>query len=226
MDPYWIQALRVVHIVAGFGAFFIAPVPLATAKGGAVHRRWGKRYFWLMAIVTVTALILAFYRPVAFLAMIAVFSFYFAFRGYRVLDRKHPDRGDQPAWIDWVGAVVALVASIGLVWLGLTKPSPLWVRLSTVALAFGTGGAVVAITDLVAFVRPPRNRQFWWFTHMGGMVGSYIAAVSAFSVVNFGFLPPVVRWLWPSVIGIPLLSVWIAYYRRKFSGHPGAAMAT
>ncbi len=52
---------------------------------------------------------------------------------------------------------------------------------------------------------------------MGGMIGSYIAAVSAFSVVNFDFLPTAVRWLWPSAIGLPLLAMWIRSYQRKFN---------
>ena len=52
---------------------------------------------------------------------------------------------------------------------------------------------------------------------MGGMIGSYIAAVSAFSVVNFHFLPPAVRWLWPSAIGVPAILLWIRYYRQKFN---------
>ena len=42
--PVVIQVLRWTHILAGFMAFFIAPVPLLTAKGGKTHRRWGKIY--------------------------------------------------------------------------------------------------------------------------------------------------------------------------------------
>jgi hypothetical protein len=56
----------------------------------------------------------------------------------------------------------------------------------------------------------------WWYQHMQGMVGAYIAAVSAFSAVNLYFLPPIIRWLWPTVVGSIGLSVWIRYYRKKF----------
>ena len=59
---------------------------------------------------------------------------------------------------------------------------------------------------------------------MGGMLGSYIAAVSAFSAVNFHFLPPAIRWLWPSVIGVPAIFIWIGYYRRKFDRRRTAAV--
>ena len=53
-----IQAIRRTHTLAGFTAFFVAPVPLLTAKGGATHRCWGKIYFWAMAVVAITAVVL------------------------------------------------------------------------------------------------------------------------------------------------------------------------
>ena len=37
-----IQSLRWTHILAGFIAFFVAPIALITQKGGPAHRRWGK----------------------------------------------------------------------------------------------------------------------------------------------------------------------------------------
>src|SRR5580698_6431050 len=69
MHPEWAAYLRVLltlHISCGVVAFVCAPVALATAKGGKVHRRFGKIYFWAMATVAVTALILSFALPVYF----------------------------------------------------------------------------------------------------------------------------------------------------------------
>jgi hypothetical protein len=51
---------------------------------------------------------------------------------------------------------------------------------------------------------------------MSGMLGSYVAAVTAFSVVNFTFLPTTLRWLWPTALGTPLIALWITYYKRRF----------
>lgn len=45
-----------IHIVAGTASFLLAPVALATAKGGKQHRRWGKVYLYSMATVAATAL--------------------------------------------------------------------------------------------------------------------------------------------------------------------------
>lgn len=209
--------LRLVHILAGMTALFVAPVAMVTAKGGPAHRRWGKVYFWMMAVVAVTAIPLGFWRPNYFLMLVAVFSFYAAFTGYRVLYRKRPDRGDRARPIDWTAASVTFVASAALVAFGLLKPAPIWVQLSPVAVAFGALGLFQSLRDVVRFVRPPTERNAWWFDHMGGMLGSYIATVSAFSVVNFGFLPTAARWLWPTVVGTPLIVLWIVYYKVKFA---------
>jgi uncharacterized membrane protein len=214
--PVVIQTIRWTHILAGFTAFFIAPIPLLTAKGGKTHRRWGKIYFWAMAVVATTAMVLALWRPILFLAFVSVFSFYFAFRGYRVLSRKSPQHGESPGTMDWVAAVVALLGSMSLIVLGIERPGPVWVRLSIVAIVFGVIGVGFAASDIWEFLHPPTDKNFWWYAHLGGMIGSYIAAVSAFSVVNFHFLPTVLRWLWPSAIGVPAIIIWTVYYKRKF----------
>ncbi len=214
--PLVVRAVRWTHILAGFVAFFIAPVPLLTAKGGKTHRRWGKIYFWAMAVVAASAMVLALWRPVLFLAFISVFSFYVAFRGYRVLSRKNPSQGQGPGVLDWTAAVVALLGGIALIALGIARPGPVWTRLGVVPIVFGILGVGLSADDIRSFLRPPADKKFWWYAHMAGMIGSYIAAVSAFSVVNLHFLPTTIRWLWPSAVGVPGIVVWISHYQRKF----------
>ena len=108
-DPLWMRTLLGVHIAAGTGAFLLAPVALATAKGGRAHKRWGMVYLWCMGAVAVTALPMALYRPVLFLALVAVFSFYLAFSGYRVLKLKDLPRGGSARPVDWTAAVIAFL---------------------------------------------------------------------------------------------------------------------
>ena len=96
-DPMWMRGLLGVHVLAGATAFLMAPVALATAKGGKAHRRWGKVYLWAMGIVAATALPMALYRPVLFLALVAVFSFYACFSAWRVLALKDLSRGGSRA---------------------------------------------------------------------------------------------------------------------------------
>jgi uncharacterized membrane protein len=46
-----IRTILWVHVLAGTLALVVAPIALLTAKGGLAHRRWGKVYFWSMAVV-------------------------------------------------------------------------------------------------------------------------------------------------------------------------------
>lgn len=218
----FVTTFRWIHIAAGMLALGLAPLALLTAKGGRAHRRWGKIYFWAMAVVASTAVVLALWRPQIFLALLAVFSFYMAFAGYRVLGRKRPDHGQGPRALDWAAALVTFAVSAALVVLGLVRPGASWQRLGIVPVVFGILGTVLSGLDIAKFVRPPADRNAWWFAHMAGMLGSYIATVSAFSVVNFTFLPLAVRWLWPTAIGTPLIALWITVYKIRFRRATGA----
>ena len=93
-----------VHVLAGTVALVVAPIALMTVKGGPTHRRWGKVYFWAMAVVAATAIVVAYWRSILFLMLTAVFSFYAALSGYRVLYRKRPDLGQRPSALDWTAA--------------------------------------------------------------------------------------------------------------------------
>jgi hypothetical protein len=216
-----IPGLRWLHIAAGTLALCVAPGAMLTIKGGLAHRRWGKLYFWSMAVTALTAVLLALWRPTVFLALLALFSFYMAFAGYRALFRKRPDRGDKATALDWAAATITLAASIGMIVQGISASVTVGQPLGMVPMVFGALGVVLAGKDLREFRHPPSDRTAWWFSHMGGMLGSYIAAMTAFSVVNFEFLPTAVRWLWPTAVGTPLIVLWVRYYRVRFRrGHP------
>src|SRR6202042_3806342 len=110
-DPLWMKIFLGVHIAAGSCSFLLAPVALATAKGGKQHKRWGMVYLWSMGVVASTALPMAVYRPVLFLALVAVFSFYLAFAGFRVTRLKELARGGSATPIDWIAGIVTFATS-------------------------------------------------------------------------------------------------------------------
>ncbi len=230
MHPEWAQSLRALlalHITCGIVAFLCAPVALATAKGGTTHRRWGKIYFWAMASVAFTALILSFALPVYFLTMVAVFSFYSAFAAYRVLYLKDMFKGARPKAVDWLAAIVTVLSSLLLFILGFLQPELMGVGIiriagrgvSIVSIVFGVIGMRMGLGSVQGFLKPSGERMFWWFGHMQGMIGSYIAALTAFSAVNltrwFGAAWWV--WLWPTIVGVPVIAIWTAYYKKRFA---------
>lgn len=124
-DPLWMKVFLGVHVTAGFSSFLLAPVALATAKGGKQHRRWGMVYLWSMGVVAATALPMALYRPVLFLALVAVFSFYLAFAGYRVTRLKELTR---EVLRPLTGSRLSLRLCRVLVWLGLVRFVRSWCR--------------------------------------------------------------------------------------------------
>jgi uncharacterized membrane protein len=214
--PTYLRILLALHIGCGVLAFVCAPVALATAKGGKTHRRWGKIYFWAMTGVAITALILSFALPIFFLAMVAVFSFYSAFAAYRILYLKDLYKGKRPKAWDWFAATITVLSSCLLFAMGFLEPQMMGVGLiqvaghtvSIVSIVFGIIGTRLGLSSIYRFVYPPKEKMFWWFGHLQGMIASYIAAMTAFSAVNLSH--------WPTIVGVPAISIWTAYYKKKF----------
>jgi uncharacterized membrane protein len=226
-DPLWMRAFLAVHIAAGAGAFVLAPLALLTAKGGKAHRRWGKIYFWSMAVVATTAFVMAAFRPILFLALVAIFSFYNAFVAYRVLGQKAAATGAKVVRpLDWAGALFCFAASAALVLLGALRPH-LVSNLGIPAIVFGLIGMRISGRVMWGFTHPPTDKMFWWYAHLQGMIGSYIAAWTAFCVVTIGPLLRHAWWIWiaPVAIGVPAIVATTAYYQRKFAPRPKAVAA-
>ncbi len=207
------SVILLIHIIFGGLALFVAPCAMLTRKGGLWHRRWGKTYFWSMAVVALTAVLMSLMRSGLFFLLVALFSFYLALSGYTVLHRKTPQQRAGTA--DWLAAALMLVG--GVVLTGYGAYLMLTSSFGTVAIVFGIIGIFLAAADIRKFVRPPKDKRARWYTHMTRMLAAYIATVTAFSVVNFQFLPVIARWLWATVIGTLGIVMWTRYYRKKFN---------
>lgn len=204
------------HIVSGFLALVVAPIAMIVKKGGVQHRFWGKIFFWSMCIVAVSALCMSFIKSNIFLAMIGVFSFYLVASGYRALYRRHINSIKDVEKADWVLLVISGSFSLGLVIFGIfILKSDYTHPFGYVSMVFGFLGCRSIFNDIKSFTTPDHHKENWMYHHMGGMVGGYIATVSAFSAVNMNFLPGIVQWLWPTLIGVPLLMFWISKYKKK-----------
>lgn len=201
-----------IHILFGSVALFVAPAAMLTRKGGLWHRRWGKIFFWAITGVAVTAVVMSFIRSGLFFLLVALFSFYLALTGYRVLYRKTPQQ--LPSNVDRIAASTMLLGGLALIAYGvyLLVTSSFGI----VAIVFGVIGFLFGISDLRDFLHQPADKMAWWYSHMTRMLSAYIATVTAFSVVNFKFLPPFARWLWPTIVGTVGIVIWTRHYRRKF----------
>ena len=193
---------RGVHIAAGFMGFFMAPVALAVRKGGPAHRRWGRVFFWAMALAGTTALVGAQHIHSLFLLLTAVFSLYMAAFGYRSLFLKHLAWDDQVPAFDWAVAGVGLLVFLGTVGYAIAARNvPVGV--------FGALGLMTTGRQLRGYANAGRwTKNQWLLNHISGFMAAYIAAVSAFSVTSLHFIPFPYNFLWPTLLGLPIIMWW------------------
>ena len=203
------------HIAAGFVALAVGPFAMFSAKGGALHRRAGVVYVWAMVAVVVSAVFLAVYRPNMFLLGVAVLSFYLTFAGYRALFHKRLHKGVGVTPLDWAVSSVTLLFGLGLVLYGVATD------FSILPVFFGVLTAILVSREFRKYAGRV-DRGEWFFAHIVGMLSAYIATFTAFAVTNVNFLPEVLVWIVPTVIGSMGISLTITHYKRRLGRGEGA----
>jgi uncharacterized membrane protein len=212
-----------VHIAAGFIALVTGLVPMFAKKGGKAHVLWGKVYFWAMFVVALTAL-LRFQMQISliFLSGIAIFSFYNTFTGVRLIQRKESQKASS---LDYFASILAMVCAFMMLyfaWFAFQKGDTFF---SVLFPIFGTFVFILAYEDLRVFVGKkviddkgkPVQIRYWFQNHISRMGGSYIATVTAFLVVNNPpYIPGLVVWIAPGVIGGFIISFVRRSYHKKY----------
>lgn len=201
------------HVMAGVVSLVTAPIAMAVSKGGKAHRISGKIFFWSMVWIFISALVLGITHWKPFLLMVSVLSFYLVYSGYRTLDQKQLSQGKGVEWYDWaiaIGCALCMLSflawSVYLMFLGNA------VFLFTF---FSIGGLFSIYAEVKAYVKKPERKHRWLLNHIGRMMGGFIAALTAFSTNVLTFMPGLWQWLWPTIIGTPLIIYWIRMYRKK-----------
>lgn len=213
-----LDGFRLLHAVAGSVALVVAPLAMWVSKGGDAHRRWGKLFVWAMAVVVVSAIVLAIATGNFLMGMVAIFSFHMVASGYRSLYHKRLHEGQKPARADILIQGTAAVVNGGL-FLWAISLLMLGQKFNKVVifLVFGGIGLLMVLANFNRFYKREHEKQEWLYGHMIGFLGGYIATVSAFSAVTLDMIKPVwLQWLWPTFIGSPLIVLWIRQYRKRF----------
>ncbi len=219
----FLDVLIPIHVVAAVTALATLAVPLIAKKGGRVHRRVGFVYVWAMAVATSTGAVVSAWRLAVlhdprtgralFLGYASLLAGTAVFYGVRVLGAKNRT-APRRRLADLILPSLLVASGIGLITFGAKQG---WVLL----MAFPPIGVFLGAAQLGFWLRAPKGKLAWWFEHMGGMIASGIAALTAFLVTNAPrlHLPSFSLWIWlsPTAIGVPLLLVWRAYYARRFA---------
>jgi hypothetical protein len=217
-----INILLVIHIIGGFVALIAGFIATITAKGKTRHRRSGRWYFWGMTAVFLTAVPIGILKERWFLFMVGFFSYYLVVRGYRILYLKKLGAGQKAGALDW--SIVAIAVAFGaslVVWSFLSTAK----GFATVALVFGIICLGFSARDIQLFVLGPKLKNHWVFGHITSMGAGYIATWTAFVVTNVHFLPTVVVWLAPTVVGTVCILLARRKYKVKTPGAINAALA-
>lgn len=204
-------SLLIIHILCGFTALVTGGIASFTKKGSKAHRLSGKWYFGAMTGVFITAIAVSILKSLAFLFMVGFFSYYFVVRGYRQLYLKGLGRTQKATTIDWFITFIAMLFGLALIgWAIYQQLNSLsfW----PVPLTFGIISAGFAAADIRLYVNGPKYKQHWMASHIVSMGAGYIATWTAFIVTNVKFLPPVIVWLLPGVIGAILISKSVRRY--------------
>jgi hypothetical protein len=136
-----------------------------------------------------------------FLFAVGIFSLFFVLTGYRALQFK---RKNHNLMFDKIIAYVMIVSGV----LMITLPPLLTAKMDIVLTVFGAVGIYFSIQDLRLFQNRKKLRATWLNQHLTRMMGGFIAAVTAFVVVN-QILPGVVGWLLPGAVGSIIISYWV-----------------
>jgi uncharacterized membrane protein len=196
------RLLLMLHVVGGSGALLSGAVPLLTRKGSRPHLLGGRTYACAMVLATVSAFILAAITFNVLLLVIAVFSCFLVYTGVRAI---YIGRGSPVRAIDQAICMLTAAFSAWLLWIGFGSGT-------ITCIFFGILGIILS---LGLDWRLHSEDTDWLAVHLGAMCGAYIATVSAFLVVNITFVPQVVDFIGPTMIGAPLIAWASIRHRRK-----------
>jgi hypothetical protein len=198
----------------GTVALVVAPAAVIVRKGGLWHQRWGTAFMAAMAVVLFSAGFLWQAKGHLFLVPLGTVSGYLVFSGYRnVLRRRRRAPNPLQDRIDIAAAGVAVVAGLCVVYLAGTASTPLMFSIRPALVGIGAIAICFAANEVLGFAAP-RMKAGWLLGHFAGMIASYIAAATAFIVINAHDVPMMLRWLVPSLAGGSVIVAYTLRYVR------------
>ena len=216
------QFVLYVHIITGTLALFTGLVSIFSKKGSKRHTTFGRFYFWAMTFVFITGILVAGYKYNRFLFLIAFLSYYSVFCGVRSLKLKRLHKNQRPQWYDWLAGFLNGFANLLFVILGFTYLLRTHTNMggALLSLGFGLGGLYLTYTNIIPFIRKPHKPYHWYISHIGNMMGGYIATFTAFLstvVTRYDLMNPYIAFALPSLIGIPAIVYWLQKTEKKFN---------
>ncbi|MCO6176412.1 DUF2306 domain-containing protein [Flavobacterium sp. NRK F10] len=202
-----VKILIYIHASLGGVALITGLVAILTPKGQTAHKKSGSVFFYAMLASVIISMFVALspnhHNP--FLFAIGIFSLYFILTGFRALKFKKQNTN---LTVDrWISATMIITGVLMIL-----LPVIVAKNSNIILTVFGAFGILFSVKDLILYKKPKQLRKSWLRLHLSKMLGGYIAATTAFVVVN-QFFPSFYGWFIPGIIG----GFVIAYWNRKIT---------
>ncbi|CAM4117021.1 hypothetical protein EWU23_03295 [Cytophagaceae bacterium 50C-KIRBA] len=208
--------LLCLHIAGGGLGLLMGTLILFLRKGDRNHRKLGLLFYGGMCLAGATSLVMAVLHPNYFLFIVGIFTLYMNLSAKRYLRFKK--KGQEAQLLDYVISTFMLVFGIVFIAFGIY----LLVQAKNfgiVFLVFGSIGLRFVWQDYQFQQSGYSIRLAWLSQHIQRMMGTYIASLTAFLVVNSSifphFIPSFVFWLLPGFIVGPLIGRFVKKYTQK-----------
>lgn len=211
------QIFLVLHVVGGSVGLLTGLTNILRKKGDKSHKLTGKIFFVSMLTAGTSALVLSCLHPNYFLFMVGVFTLYMVCSGQCYLRLKQQDKLDSKM-IEWTITILMLLAGLLFVGIGILTiiKSNLF---GLVFITFGSLGLLFVQQDFKSYNDKSPIINYWLIGHLQRMTGGFIAALTAFLVVNAEYFPGRIQgfvyWLLPTIILTPLIIKWSRKYEVK-----------
>lgn len=209
--------ILIIHIVSGGTGLSTGTINLIRRKGDALHNRIGRIFTYAMISAGASAIVLSLMHPNYFLFIVGVFTLYMVSTGYRYIRLRLEGIDNDPKALDWVLTGSMAIAGIGFLFFGAWQLYK-GVNFGIVMLVFGLIGMLFVRQDLKNYRGKSEVRNYWLLAHLQRMTGGYIAALTAFLVVNMdrlpSFIPGILFWLLPTAVLTPMIIFWSRKYRQ------------
>jgi uncharacterized membrane protein len=205
----------ILHIIAGSTALLTGFLALVfKKKRNGYHGKAGLVFHYAMVAVSISAFAMAIIKMNYFLFVVGVFSLYLTFAGYRSIKIMKGERKE--GLVDQLGMALSALLMVAVTYQFLSTTIFSLTGFSMVILVFDAILVALLLLDLKIFNKSkPFSKNQWLIRHITRMVPAYIATVTAFLVVNVSYEYPVVIWLAPTVLFVPVIIYNIRKYRVR-----------
>ena len=210
--------LLIVHIANGATGLIAGTINLIRRKGDLLHMRIGLVFTYAMILAGTSAIVLSILHPNYFLTIVGVFTVYMVSTAFRYIRLRLTEVDNDPKSLEWFLTVCMGLSGFWFIFM-CVKTLIASDTFGIVYFVFGMISLFFVRADLKNYRGKAAHRNYWLLAHLQRMTGGYIAALTAFLVVNAdnfpSIIPGVVLWLLPTAVLTPLIIIWSRKYESN-----------